>query len=71
MIVMQIAPRSSMTNNVMTCTTVKSLTARCVTIVYANNSTSTYLISTAIANKTKARFYDEDLPEVENVSATA
>jgi hypothetical protein len=28
---------------------------------------STYIIATAIANKTKARFYEEDLPTLENV----
>jgi hypothetical protein len=31
-------------------------------------SFSMYLISTAIANKAKAKFYDEDLPGLEDVT---
>lgn len=28
---------------------------------------STYIIATAVANSAKAKFYDEDLPDLENV----
>jgi hypothetical protein len=31
-------------------------------------SSSSYIVSTSIANKVKAKFYDVDIPALENVS---
>ena len=36
--------------------------------VVTERTTSAYLISIAVANKVKSKFYDDDLPALENVS---
>lgn len=61
--------RSKRSNSVTTCSIAKSIPL--LTSSWRLNwlgTWSSYLISTAIANGIKAKFYDEDLPKLENVN---
>lgn len=61
--------RSSMSNSRWICKMPRSghYSAVCSRSMLLNDLFSVYLVATAVANKTKAKFYDADLPSLENV----
>jgi hypothetical protein len=64
----QKGPLNNTNNNRMTCSTVKSTYKHEFQSMATDVLISVYLISTAVANKAKSKFYDDDLPGLENVS---
>ena len=65
---MQNVLQSNMNNNKLTCAMAKSNNHFSISYLINNHPQSAYLISTAIANASKAKFYADDLPSLEDVS---